>query len=94
MEGDLKDSTDRSTVDQLTNDARDVRARNTDDPLFFQNSGHPKMTLVISVLTGKNSLMESFVYVKLGFINGKCECPSEDSPPYEHWVRVDCIVTS
>lgn len=59
------------------------------------------MTLVSSVLTGNNYLAWSRsikfalgAKIRLGFINGKCICPSEDSPDYEQWVRVDCIVTS
>lgn len=32
--------------------------------------------------------------VKLGFINRKCEVPSEDSLDYEQQICVDCRVTS
>ncbi|KAJ9132934.1 hypothetical protein P3X46_033751 [Hevea brasiliensis] len=31
---------------------------------------------------------------KLGFINGKCEMPSVDSPLFERWQRVDSMVVS
>lgn len=35
-------------------DSRDTRSRYSDDPLFLQNSNHPGMTLVSSVLVGNN----------------------------------------
>lgn len=59
------------------------------------------MTLASSVVTENNYLAWSpsikitlGAKVKFGSINGKCVCPSKDSPNYEHWVRVDCMVTS
>lgn len=53
------------------------------------------------MLTGNNYLAWSGLIelllgakVKLGFTNGKCVYPSEDSPDYEQWVPVDCMVIS
>lgn len=37
-------------------DSSETRSKYSDDPLFLQNSNHPGMTLVSSVLTGNNHL--------------------------------------
>lgn len=71
----------------------------TGQNIVLQNSDHQGMTLVSSVLTGSNYLAWSrsikiALVVKLGFIDGKCACLSEDSPDYEQWLRVDYMVTS
>lgn len=59
------------------------------------------MQLVTSPLIGNNYLTWSRLIkiavgakVKLGFINRKCLKPEEDSPDFEHWILVDCMVTS
>ncbi|KAJ0043983.1 hypothetical protein Pint_17980 [Pistacia integerrima] len=60
------------------------------------------MTLVTTLLTGNNNYLSWShcmkialgAQVKLGFVNGKCEMPSEESPNFEQWNRVDCMVTS
>lgn len=96
MEG---DHIDRSFIDSF-DDSHDTRSKYSGDPLFLQNSDHQCMTLVNSVLTGNNLAWNRSikialgVEIKLGFINGKDPCPSEDSPDYEQWIRIKCMVTS
>lgn len=75
MEGKLKDSANRSTLDQLADDAHKVRAQNIGDPLVLQNFDHPGVTLVTSILTSNNypswscSIKVALTTkVKLGFI--------------------------
>lgn len=65
--------------------------------MFHHNSDHLSMTM----LTNNNYLVWSRsikialgTWVKLGFINEKCACRSEESSHYEQWVSVDCMVTS
>ncbi|KAL0341715.1 UNVERIFIED_CONTAM: hypothetical protein Scaly_1834100 [Sesamum calycinum] len=67
----------------------------------LQASDNPGMSLVSSLLNGKNYLPWSRsirialgAKMKLGFINGKSQKPNEDSDEYEQWVRNDCMVTS
>lgn len=71
------------------------------DPLHLQNSDHPGMLLVTSPLTGTNYLtwcrsikIALGAKLKLGFIDGRCKKPSEDSDHFDQWIRVDCMVTS
>lgn len=80
---------DRSSVGGF-DDSRDTRSKYSGEQIFLQNSNHSGMTLVSSVLIDSNYLAWSCsvqillgAKVKLGFINGKCACPSEDSPDYE-----------
>lgn len=94
MDDVLRDSINRSFFDLPTNDTRDVRAKYTGGPLSLHNSDHPSMILVTSVLTGNNYFswsrsiqMAPGAKVKLGFMNGKCEYPSEDSQDTKQWVR-------
>lgn len=69
--------------------------------LKLQNSDHPGMSLVSTPLDGNNYLSWSRAIkialgakMKLNFINGRCERPSEDADIFEQWQRVDCMVTS
>ena len=71
------------------------------DPLDLQGSDHPRMALVSSQLTGKIYLSWSRsvklalgAKLKLGFINGKCEKPDNESRNFDQWNRVDCMVRS
>ncbi|KAL0441230.1 UNVERIFIED_CONTAM: hypothetical protein Sradi_0061900 [Sesamum radiatum] len=71
------------------------------ETMKLQASDNPGMSLVSSLLNGKNYLPWSRsirialgAKMKLGFINGKSQKPNEDSDEYEQWVRNDCMVTS
>lgn len=71
------------------------------DPLDLQNSDNPGMILVTSVLTGRNYLSWSRSIIialgammKLGFIDGRCDKPTENASKIEQWIRVDCMVRS
>lgn len=71
------------------------------DPLVLENYDSPGIFLVSTPLTRNNYLSWSWsikialgAKVKGGFINGKCLMTNEDDANYEHWVRVDCMVTS
>lgn len=83
----MEEHADRSSVGGfIADDSHDTRSKYCGDP---QNSGHPDMTLVSSVL-GNNYLawgcsikINLGVKVKVCFKNGKCACPSEDSSVYE-----------
>lgn len=95
-----KGSDGRSLKD-LTSNIHDARACNYGDHLFLQSSDHPWMVLLFSTLTGNDYLSWSCsmkivlgTKVKLGFTNGKCETPTEDSPAYEQWFLVDYMVSS
>lgn len=85
MEG---DHIDRSFVGSF-DDSHDTRSKYSGDSLFLQNSDHQRMTLVNSVLTENNLAWNRSikialgVEIKLGFINSKDPCLSEDSPDYE-----------
>ncbi|KAL5796664.1 hypothetical protein ACOSQ2_001484 [Xanthoceras sorbifolium] len=59
------------------------------------------MALVTTPLTGKNFLTWSRsvkialgVKLKLGFIDGSYKVPNKDSPLYDQWTRVNCMITS
>ncbi|KAK6146761.1 hypothetical protein DH2020_020630 [Rehmannia glutinosa] len=72
-----------------------------EDPLRLYSSDHPGLSLVTSQLTGNNylswrrsMLIALGAKTKLGFINGKIEVPEEDSPKYDQWRKVDCMVIS
>ncbi|KAK6161898.1 hypothetical protein DH2020_001739 [Rehmannia glutinosa] len=71
------------------------------DPLYLHNSDHPGITLVTTPLSGNNYLSWNRAMLlalraknKLGFINGKIAEPALESPQYENWKKVDCMVIS
>lgn len=87
--------TPQATVNRVNQNVSDG------NPLLLQSSDHPGMLLVTTPLIGSNYLSWSRsmsialgAKVKLGFINGKCLKPEENSVDYEQWLRVDCMVTS
>ncbi|XP_010251928.1 PREDICTED: uncharacterized protein LOC104593656 [Nelumbo nucifera] len=80
---------------------KDQNAVNNGDPLFLHNSDHPGMALVTAPLTSKNFLVWSRsvkialgAKMKLGLIDGSYKVPEKDSPIYDQWNRVNCMVTS
>lgn len=56
MEGDQRGSSGRSSIGFAADDSREHRAKYTGDHLFLQNSYHPGITLVTSILIGNNYL--------------------------------------
>ncbi|KAL0404575.1 UNVERIFIED_CONTAM: hypothetical protein Sradi_2098300 [Sesamum radiatum] len=69
--------------------------------LQLHGSDHPGMILIIACLTGKNDLTWSCAIqralcakMKLGFINGTTSKPAVTDPSFEHWIRVDSMVTT
>lgn len=74
--------------------SKDAAKNIKEDLLFLQNSDHPCMNLITSLLTGNNYLTWSrsvkialVAKRKLGFINGKCKQPNEKDPKYEQWLK-------
>ena len=71
------------------------------DPLWLQNSDHPGAQLVGVKLTGLNFQKWSrSVKIalrtkgKLGFIDGSCARPSQDTSKLEQWIKCDSMVVS
>lgn len=83
----------------MANKDGDVSAK--EDPISLQNSDHPGMNLISSVLTGNNYMTWSRSIKialgskkKLGFIDGRCKKPREDEANYDQWLKADCMVRS
>lgn len=90
-----------STEDVPSEGTVEARTCDNGDPLYLQGSDHLGMMLVSTPPTGNNYLSWSrsmrialSAKVKLGFINGKCKMPEENSTNFDQWKRVDCMVTS
>ncbi|KAL0299191.1 UNVERIFIED_CONTAM: Retrovirus-related Pol polyprotein from transposon RE1 [Sesamum radiatum] len=71
------------------------------EALQLHGSDHPGMILVSALLTKHNYLTWSYAVkralrakLKLGFIDGTCVKPHMTDPLFEHWVRVDSMVTT
>ena len=69
------------------------------NPLHLSLSDHPGMQLVATKFTGSNFVtwnrgirMALGAKTKLGFINGCCARPDEDSDDLERWIRADFMV--
>ncbi|XP_010260173.1 PREDICTED: uncharacterized protein LOC104599359 [Nelumbo nucifera] len=99
--GETPNNNDGNVINGIGTGKEANAGSNNGDPLFLQNSDHPSMILVSSPLTENNyltwsrSMKVAFgAKVKLGFINGSCKAPEPDSPTFEQWTRVDCMVTS
>jgi len=71
------------------------------DPLYLQSSNHPGAQIVALKLTGPNFLKWSRsakialrTKGKLGFIDGSCAKPSQDSLKFDQWIKCDSMVVS
>ncbi|KAL5784713.1 hypothetical protein ACOSQ2_007105 [Xanthoceras sorbifolium] len=92
--------TDDVEKDLESNNMKETNNINSGDPLFLHNSDHPGMALVTTPLTRKNFLTWSRsvkialgAKLKLNFIDESYKVPNKDSPLYDQWTRVNCMIT-
>ena len=71
------------------------------DPLWLQGSNNPAARIVSLRLTGPNFQKWSrSVKIalrtkgKLGFLNGSCAKPTQNSQKYDQWIKCDSMVVS
>jgi len=71
------------------------------DPLCLHNSDHPGAQIVNIKLTGTNFQKWSRsvkialrTKEKLGFIDGTCTRPGQDSHKFDQWIKCDSMVVS
>ncbi|KAL0287186.1 UNVERIFIED_CONTAM: hypothetical protein Sradi_7129300 [Sesamum radiatum] len=71
------------------------------ESLQLHGSDHPSMILISACLNGKNFLTWSCAIkralcakTKLGFVDGTNLKPAVTDPLFEHWIRVDSMVTT
>uniref|UniRef100_A0A7C9D2G2 Retrotransposon Copia-like N-terminal domain-containing protein n=1 Tax=Opuntia streptacantha TaxID=393608 RepID=A0A7C9D2G2_OPUST len=71
------------------------------DPLYLQSSDHPGAQIVAVKLTGPNFMKWSRTVKialrtkgKLGFIDGSCPKPGQDTSKLAQWIKCDSMVVS